>query len=215
MVSAGRRAPRSDGEATRQRILEAAGQRIAANGFAATTSKEIAALAEVDLASINHHFGGRAGLYQATLAEAHRRFLDAAVLERLARSSQPAEEKLRALIRLLIGGSAGAARWPLVLIMREVLQPSPHLLTLQVEVVLPKLHLLLPVISDLSGLPPDDPRLWHSLPSVVLPCAIHLMARQMDSPFTNRITSKNTEEIADLLFTFALGGLRAVAAGRG
>ena len=68
----GNRGTRADGELTRARILETAGQLFAAHGFAGTPSKTIAAQAEVDLASINYHFGSRHGLYQATLAEAHR-----------------------------------------------------------------------------------------------------------------------------------------------
>ena len=42
------RASRSDGEATRARILAVAGERFAASGFADTTNKDIAADAEVD-----------------------------------------------------------------------------------------------------------------------------------------------------------------------
>ena len=55
------RGTRADGELTRTRILETAGQLFAAHGFAATPSKAIAAQAEVDLASINYHFGSRNG----------------------------------------------------------------------------------------------------------------------------------------------------------
>ncbi len=59
------RALRTDGEATYNRILETAGKLFATSGFAETSSKAIAAKAEVDLASINYHFGSRSGLYQA------------------------------------------------------------------------------------------------------------------------------------------------------
>ena len=62
---------RADGEVTRSRILEAAGELIALHGFAETPSKAIATQAGVDLASINYHFGSRGGLYQAVLIEAH------------------------------------------------------------------------------------------------------------------------------------------------
>ena len=45
-MSKARRAVRTDGEATRNRILEAAGELFAAGGYAETTSKAIAARAE-------------------------------------------------------------------------------------------------------------------------------------------------------------------------
>ncbi|EEH69933.1 transcriptional regulator, TetR family, partial [Acinetobacter sp. ATCC 27244] len=55
------RARRSDGDITKSKILEAAGQLIAQNGFAKTSNKQIAKTAEVDLAAINYHFDGRDG----------------------------------------------------------------------------------------------------------------------------------------------------------
>ena len=55
---------RSDGEATKTRILEAAGELFAATGYAETSNKDIAARAQVDLASINYHFGNRIDLYR-------------------------------------------------------------------------------------------------------------------------------------------------------
>ena len=106
------RAPRPDGEATRARILEAAGELFAAHGYAEAASKAIAARAEVDLASINYHFGSRSGLYQAVLAEAHRRLMDVADLQRLAQSRLAATDKLRAVIGHLVGNAlSGAENW--------------------------------------------------------------------------------------------------------
>jgi len=205
------RAPRADGVATRARILEEAGQRIAAAGFAQTTNKEIAVAAAVDLASINHHFGNRAGLYQAVLAEAHRRFLDAELLERLVASPKSAKEKLRAMIGLMVEGRAQAQRWPMIVLAREILSPSSHLPTLQQQEVLPKLQLVLPILSELTAIPMDSPVLWRCLPCIAAPCAIYALARHLDSPLTNRLGHPRESEVADHLFTFALGGLENVS----
>lgn len=203
--------PRADGVATRNGIIEAAGTRIASSGFAQTTSTEIAALAGVDLATINHHFGSRSGLYQAVLAEAHRRFVDAAALEQLAGGGDPPEAKLRALIDLVIGGDAATAHWPMVVLAREFMAPSPHLMPLLAEEILPKVQHLLPIFSALTGLAPDSPRLWRCLPCVIAPCAVFVLARQVDSPLTTRIASGQKDEIVEQLYTFARAGLAAVA----
>jgi AcrR family transcriptional regulator len=50
---------RSDGDITKARILDAAGNLIAQHGFAQTSNKAIAQAANVDLAAINYHFKGR------------------------------------------------------------------------------------------------------------------------------------------------------------
>ena len=122
------RAPRPDGEATRARILEAAGELFAAHGYAEAASKAIAARAEVDLASINYHFGSRSGLYQAVLAEAHRRLMDVADLQRLAQSRLAATDKLRAVIGHLVGNAlSGAENWHISVLTAEILAPSSHI----------------------------------------------------------------------------------------
>lgn len=50
------------GEDTRERILEAAEQLFAENGFAATSIRAITAKAGVNLAALNYHFGSKDGL---------------------------------------------------------------------------------------------------------------------------------------------------------
>src|SRR6187397_1194924 len=93
-----RREPRSDGEATRARILETAGALFAVSGFAHTTAKAVAKRANVNLASINYHFQSRDGLYRAVLLEAHQRMLSLTELREVAGSELSAADKLKALI---------------------------------------------------------------------------------------------------------------------
>lgn len=205
------RAPRSDGVATRKAILEAAGFLIADAGLALAASKQIAARAGVDVASINHHFGNREGLYQAVLIEAHRRLIDGKHLEQLAASTEPPETKLKALIRLLVQGGALEPNWPLIVLAREIMAPSAHLMALQQEEVLPKLQRVLPILSELTALPPDDPRLWRCLPSIAAPCALFALAGKLDSPLTNRFSAVPAEVVVEHLFAFAMGGLAAIS----
>jgi AcrR family transcriptional regulator len=89
------RTRRSDGDVTKSKILEAAGNLIAQNGFAQTTNKAIAQIAEVDLAAINYHFEGRDGLYKAVLAEAHTHYINEQQLFELVQSSIPPIKNLK------------------------------------------------------------------------------------------------------------------------
>ena len=56
---------RSDGVEARNRLLRAALPLFAAKGFAKTSTREIAAAAGVNIASISYYFGDKAGLYRA------------------------------------------------------------------------------------------------------------------------------------------------------
>jgi AcrR family transcriptional regulator len=61
---------------TRQRILEAAWQRLAREGYAALSVREIARDAGVNFALIHYHFESKDKLVIAVLDEANRRLLD-------------------------------------------------------------------------------------------------------------------------------------------
>lgn len=59
------RAPRSDGQEARQRLLDAALKLFADQGFAKTSTREIAQAAQTNIAAISYYFGDKAGLYRA------------------------------------------------------------------------------------------------------------------------------------------------------
>jgi AcrR family transcriptional regulator len=63
------RAPRSDGEQSRERLLHAALNLFAHQGFAKTSTREIAEAAGANLAAIKYYFGDKAGLYRAVFFE--------------------------------------------------------------------------------------------------------------------------------------------------
>jgi TetR/AcrR family transcriptional regulator, regulator of cefoperazone and chloramphenicol sensitivity len=55
---------RSDGQVTRQRLIEAASSLFAEKGFRKTTIKEICEESGANIAAVNYHFGDKAGLYR-------------------------------------------------------------------------------------------------------------------------------------------------------
>ena len=140
------RTSRTDGEATRARILQAAGELFGSRGFAETTSKAVAAHAGVDLASINYHFGSRSGLYQATLIEAHRRLFTVDALSQLVHAPLPASERLRILMTQLVSQatscmfSVGAPCIMMLIARRELPGPLHELRHMQPDVLVDHLH---------------------------------------------------------------------------
>ncbi|MDR1277044.1 MAG: CerR family C-terminal domain-containing protein [Candidatus Accumulibacter sp.] len=205
------RAPRADGEATRARILEAAGELFAASGFVETTSKAIAARAGADMASINYHFGSRDGLYQAVLVEAHRRLLDLADLQRFAQSALPAADKLRMLIdKLIQRATEGGTGWDLTVIAAEALAPSSHFQVLfELEVPM-KASVVLSILEDITGIPVDDPALLRCLFSVVTPCVALLIGRRGIPGPIQEVQRMPREVIVEHLHRFAMAGLEAI-----
>jgi AcrR family transcriptional regulator len=63
------RAARPDGEAARERLLHAALNLFAHQGFVRTSTREIAEAAGTNLAAIKYYFGDKAGLYRTVFFE--------------------------------------------------------------------------------------------------------------------------------------------------
>lgn len=205
------RAVRTDGEATRARILDAAGRLFADAGFAEATSKAIAAQAGVDLASINYHFGGRDGLYEAVLMEAHHRLVGIADLQQLSQSPLAAEDKLKALIAQLVRkATAGAEAWHLNVLAAELLAPSSHIEVLMQTDAAMKISLVMPMLEEITGIPPHEPALLRCLLSVVAPCMMLLIGRRGLPGHLQQVRRMPAEETADHLHRFAIAGLKAI-----
>jgi AcrR family transcriptional regulator len=61
---------------TRTAILEAAGRRLLADGYAGLSTRKVAEEARVPLSQLHYHFGSKQGLILALLAEENQRRLD-------------------------------------------------------------------------------------------------------------------------------------------
>lgn len=204
------RTQRTDGEATYNRILDAAGELFASTGFAETTNKMISAKAEVDLASINYHFGSRNGLYQAVLIEAHGRLVSIDTLQRLAAADLPAREKLKLLIEMLVETATADHGWHARVLSREFLSPTSNLQALQQSEIPSKFPFILAILAEITSIPADDPALLRCLISVIAPCAILLVVGRNVSALADEIRHMPREDLTDHLYSFAIGGLEAI-----
>ena len=63
------RKPRSDGEQSRERLLHSAIRLFAEQGYAKTSTRELAQAAGTNAAAISYYFGDKAGLYRAAFAQ--------------------------------------------------------------------------------------------------------------------------------------------------
>ncbi|GGB93430.1 CerR family C-terminal domain-containing protein [Pseudoduganella buxea] len=69
MVEKQIRKSRSDGEQSREKLLLAAMKLFAEQGFARTSTREIALAAGANVSAISYYFGDKAGLYKAALTD--------------------------------------------------------------------------------------------------------------------------------------------------
>jgi TetR/AcrR family transcriptional regulator, regulator of cefoperazone and chloramphenicol sensitivity len=203
---------RTDGQATRERILEAAGELFAADGYAQTTASAIAGRAEVSLTLINYYFDGREGLYRAALIEAHRRLGKLSDLRDLAESELPATAKLRVLIYGLVRpATKRRPGWHINVLAKEIFAPSTHFPVLFEAEVPPKLAIIKQILSAITAIPVDDPALVRCVISVLAPCSMLLVAARGAPGPLDEVRRMPREAIITHLHTYALAGLEAIA----
>ena len=210
------RTPRTDGSATRQHLLETAGQVFAERGFAGATSKEICERAGTPLASVNYHFGSREGLYEAVLVEAHRQIVSLDDLEGLAKALPDARARLRAILgHLATVASRADAPWGFRVMLREVMTPSAALPALADKAIRPKAAFMLALVGEVMRVPPGDPLVQRGVMFAILPCIAMLIApRQIASRLLPQAMGDATG-LATAFVDFTLAGLDALAASRG
>ena len=119
------RKERSDGQQTKQRILDVAGEIFAQRGYHNTASKDICYAAKVNSAAINYHFGGKDGLYEKIMQAAIQHFLNIDFLKQLDKSNQLPDEKLNTLLNHIVSNIMEERSWHGKVWAREIVSPSP------------------------------------------------------------------------------------------
>ena len=205
-----KRTPRADGDQTRARLLEVAGQLFAQHGYAGTASKLICETAGADLAAINYHFGGRDGLYLAVLLEGYEQLVSLESLSEIHARDVPAEERLSAVLGIIVDRLFDEQGWYGRVLAREILAPSNHFSTLVQQGVMPRFQLMRSILSEITGYAPDDPALLRCVLSVIAPCLMLLViGRDTPSPFSG-LLAQPPEDLKKHLTRFVMAGLEAV-----
>ncbi len=202
---------RRDGASSRAAILDAAGRVFARKGFAEATLREICALAKVNSAAVNYHFGGKEELYDEVLVEAHRQILRLEVISGIVASDLPPQEKLGALFGV-IGKAAACAEdlWGVGVLARELTFPSPMLPEALVAEIQPKAALVRALVASLAGVPGDSPVAAQALQMVIAPClTLLLFSAKMRSVLPGAVRPDEADFRQNML-AYALGGLQAL-----
>ena len=204
------RAARSDGDATKTALIEAAGKLIAERGFANTMGKDICARAGTNTAAINYHFGGRDGLYIAVLEEVHRRMMGLNELQALEKKDAAPEEKLRLFLDAFVRAAWDEDDWTVRVWMRELLSPSPFIKKIITEQALPKLSVVRRIFSEYTGLSQEDERLYSAIVGTMAPFIWMMLAQRSELREVRGIVPVQCgkKEFAAHLKTFVLAGLK-------
>ena len=137
---------------TREKILLAAGQIFAREGFRGATVREICELAEVNVASVNYYFGDKQTLYNEAVMMAREMRVREFPYPTWDEIPDP-EDKLKIFIQLILERlvALDTEPWQVQLLMREVLNPTDASKKLITDYFRPIIEVLLGIVDDLVG----------------------------------------------------------------
>lgn len=201
---------RQDGLATRQQLLQAAGEVFAQHGYAKATSKEICKRAKANIAAVNYHFGGKEALYSAVLVEAHNRLVSLQSITASGVEAATPEARLRLLLTQLVHHIVDhEGAWELRVLSREILSPSQHVAQMLNEQALPKLRFGMATIAELMGLPVEHPAVSRSLINFIGPCFFLLIAGQLLRQRVMPLLDLAAGPLVEHMLTYAVAGMKA------
>lgn len=213
-----RRSFRRDGQASRERIVQTALRLFASQGFARTSTRQIAQAANVNVAAIHYHFGDKAALYRAAFMGP-----DAACLahQNAAQFDQPGTTLEQAMHRLFSDflaplGLGEEVQWMLKLHFRELVEPT-GLWQEEIDNEFKPMHAALASLlcRELDCPQPDDD--VHRLAFATLGMAVNFfVAHDVIGQITPQLLrdARAVQQLADRLATYTCDLIRAEAARR-
>jgi AcrR family transcriptional regulator len=205
--------PASSEENTREKILGAAGEVFAEQGFEGATIRAITERAGVNIAAVNYHFRDKAELYTRVVVDACS--ARAAWHDVIAEAPASPEERLRSLIYHFLEYllDPDRAAWKRRLMAREMANPTSALDELVERNIRPlRNEFLLPTLRELTGDKLSRRQLSLISISVMGQCHYFLQGQPILERLNPDFKIGNAEvaEIAEHISRFSLAGIAAM-----
>lgn len=197
---------------TRHRLLDAAGQVFADQGFDSATIREICQRADANIAAVNYHFGDKKRLYIEAVREAYCARTDSFPIPADKLQSEPPEERLRFFIHTfmtrLLGD--GHASWHLGLVLRELAHPTEACTEIVRDYIRPMANILGEIVEELMPAESRTFDLHLVCFSIVGQCLFHYVHRPIVRELigTEEHSRHDIDYLADHITRFSLAALR-------
>lgn len=210
------RKQRSDGQETKQNLLEAAGKIFARKGFRETTIAEICKQAEANTAAVSYHFGSKEALYVESWRYAFTRSLTIYPPDGGIPPEAPAEERLRGRILSIMRSIVDPQSHDFDIFHKEMANPTGLLAKAIQESVEPIFKGFTLLIAELLNKKLHDPEVQLCAMSIRAQCfgpLLHARQRKTNQglPTTGiEPLLEDVERLADHVTRFSLAGIRAL-----
>ncbi len=163
---------RTDGQATRQALIDAAGILAARHGWSSVRAKDVCKLAGVSAASVNYWFGGRDELYREVVRQIPEGIIDEKLEQFLLGDAAPLE-KVKRLLNTILMSVRGRSHWHIGLWAREVFTgPSDEFLEVARSRGTQRVTIIRRVIAAYLGVPDEGPEIEAVMLAILSPCLV-------------------------------------------
>lgn len=206
-------APGSRSAETRRRLVEAAVEVFAEEGFRSATLQEIARRAGANIAAASYHFGSKEGLYAAAFDFAERQAAASRPLPEEDADSAPTEERLRRYVTSFLSRLLDPNRpaWLARLLAREMVDPTPALDRLVRRRMRANHAQLSDILREMLGEAASEDTLRYCTLSVIAQCTFY----RNSAPIIGRLypdlmPAKEVARIAEHVTSFSLAAIRGL-----
>jgi TetR/AcrR family transcriptional regulator, regulator of cefoperazone and chloramphenicol sensitivity len=200
-------------EMTRRRLLEAAVEVFAREGFRGATIHQICSRAGANISAVHYHFGDKEGLYAAVFEYAERRSAEDWPL-RKAPPGQP-EERLRAHVTAFLTRLLDPRRpaWMARLLAREMIEPTPALDRLVRRRIRTNHDQLAGIVGELLGPDAEPQAVRLCTLSVIAQCAFYRnSAPIVERLYPEIVPERDVALLADHITRYSLLAIRGLRA---
>ena len=203
---------------TRARLLDAGRRLFAEHAYDDVTVREICREAGANLALVNYHFGGKAGLYTEVVEEAVDALTRFNALACGAPEGRDAEERIAHFVRVFVRrvlAPPASESWVHKLIQHELARPTPAAAMIAQKAMAPRMRWLAAAVAELLDRAPDDPRVIQSVGSVHMICLSYRRFKEAPAPLREAMPELAAAERLGVdshvehAASFVLGGLHA------
>jgi TetR/AcrR family transcriptional regulator, regulator of cefoperazone and chloramphenicol sensitivity len=208
--------PREDTTRTRVKLLAAAVEIFADNGYRDATIAEICQRAETNIAAVNYHFGSKEALYSEAWRYAFAQSVQAHPPDGGVAADAPPEERLRGQITALLHRVADENNRDFWFIQREFVNPTGLLEEVMREEIRPLHQRIERVVRELLGPQVAEREARFCEVGIISQCVnpmivrnrLHQGGEKQDGP----LRIDDIETYARHVATFSLAGIAAIRA---
>ncbi|MRR14554.1 DUF1956 domain-containing protein [archaeon] len=196
----------------RTRIIEAAGEIFARDGFTGATIRKICSRAGVNIALVSYHFGDKEGLYLDVLkyyrTKAYEEYPPDLGTDEKSSPEQRIGAFIRSLTFRLLKPGRSSCFWQIF--AREFIEPTNAFDIMVEETIRPSYDLLMGLLRDLADDGIEEIDLMRCAASIVGQCLYYRNSREVISRLVGKdsFSVEEIEAVSDHITLFSLTALR-------